>query len=69
MTIKTIKDGDPNFFVTDGVRVAARAAIEITPDCPRGSAELIHMAFREGWIRVIAHVPERELVWEALSQH
>jgi hypothetical protein len=66
--IRNIRQGDPGFYIYDGVVAAARAGIEITSDCPSDEAFIIRQAFAKGWIQLVANVKDNELVWESLSQ-
>ncbi len=66
--IRNIRQDDPGFYIHDGVVVAARAGIEISPDCPSHEAFVIRQAFAKGWIRLIANVKDNEMIWEILSK-
>ena len=66
--IRTLKPGDPNFVITDGLVQANRAGIEISQQCPSNYASLIAECINHGWIKPIAHVTERELIFMGLSK-
>ena len=68
MKIKTIKQGDPDFLISDGWLVSGRASINISHECPIHICYEIQKAISNGWVTAQAHVPERELVWENLSK-
>ncbi len=66
--VRTIRQKDPGFFITDGITVAARAGVEFDPKCPRYEEEIIRRAFSLGYITLVANVKDNELLWETLSQ-
>jgi hypothetical protein len=66
--IRTIKPGDPNFIITDGLVQTNRAGIEISQRCPSNYADLIAECINHGWIKPVAHVTERELIFMGLSK-
>jgi hypothetical protein len=66
--IRTLKPGDPNFVITDGLVQANRAGIEISQRCPSNYASLIAECINHGWIKPIAHVTERELIFMGLTK-
>jgi len=66
--IRTIKPGDPNFIITDGLVQASRAGIEISQRCPSNYADLIAECINHGWIKPVAHVTERELIFMGLNK-
>jgi len=65
--IRTIKPGDPNFIIHDGLLQAHRAGIEISQRCPENYKDLILECMRHGWVKPVAHITERELVFIGLS--
>lgn len=65
--IKEIRQGDPNFMLSDGLMLIPRAMIHITPECPHNIREMINWAFAEGYVKTVAHVQGKELTWERLS--
>jgi hypothetical protein len=65
--IRTIKPGDPNFVITDGLVQTNRAGIEISQRCPSNYAKIIAECINHGWIKPVASVTERELLFIGLS--
>ena len=65
--IISIKQDEPGFYITEGVKMAGRAGIEISKDCPYQEAQIIHRAYAKGWIIPVANMLESELMWEELS--
>jgi hypothetical protein len=59
--IRTLRHGDPNFFIVDGLTVAARAGFEISIDCPKEYKLILQICIQHGWIKPIANVNEKEL--------
>jgi hypothetical protein len=65
--IKTIRQGDANFTLTDGIAVYPRAMLHILPDCPLRIREQVQWAYENGYIKCVAHVQGKELTWEKLT--
>ena len=66
--IRTIKQGDPRFNIVDKFVTAPRAAFEISQRCPDNYHDLLQECINNGWIKLVAHVHERELLFMGLSQ-
>jgi len=66
--IKTIRQGDPDFYIDNGIAIAPRAGFEISNDCPRQYKSMIIEAQRNGWLKSIAYIKESEFVWEKLAK-
>lgn len=64
--IKTIRQGDDNFMLTDGMIMYPRAMLHITPDCPPEIRTTIMWAVNNGHLKCVAHVRGKELTWEHL---
>lgn len=62
-SVRTIKRGDPGFYIRDGIVVAPRAGFEISQSCPVEYKSIIAQALNAGWIKPIANVTEQELMW------
>lgn len=65
--IKTIRQGEPDFQLTDGLMLYPRAMLHILPECPSNVREMINWAVSEGYVKCVAHVRGKELTWERLS--
>ena len=65
--IKTIRQGDPNFHLTDGLVLYPRAMMHILPECPNDVRSKIMWAVNEGYLKCVAHVQGKELTWEKLT--
>jgi hypothetical protein len=66
--IRTIKQSDPNFIIHDGLVTAHRASIEISQRCPENYKDLILECIRHGWLKPVAHLTERELLFLGLTK-
>lgn len=66
--IKKVKPGDKHFRIADGIMMVDRAHIEITNKCPSNVANLILDAYNRGWIKPVANITERELLFLGLSE-
>lgn len=65
--IHTIRHGDPRFVIVDGITYAHRASIEISKRCPENLKNLIVECIGEGWVKPVAHITERELLFIGLT--
>jgi hypothetical protein len=66
-TFKKIKQGDPDFTMTDGIKLVPRAGFEISKNCPREYKLILVECINNGWLKPIAHVKESDYVWEKLG--
>lgn len=66
--IHTIKPGDPNFIIDDGLVQSNRAGIEISQRCPENYKDLIIECINHGWLKPVANVTERELIFMGLTK-
>ena len=65
--IKEIRQGDPDFLLTDGLMLIPRAMIHILPECPQDVRETINWAVLHGYLKTVAHVQGKALTWEKLT--
>lgn len=65
--IRTIRQGDDNFHITDGLMLFPRAMLHILPECPSNVRETINWAVQNGYLKTVAHVQGKELTWEQLT--
>jgi hypothetical protein len=65
---KEIKQGDPDFTMTDGIKLVPRAGIEISQRCPSNYARMITECINHGWIKPVAYMKDSEYVWEKLGE-
>jgi hypothetical protein len=66
-TIQTLKPGDRHFQIRDGLTVASRAGFEISSDCPYNHLQIIQTCIEKGWIKPVANISEREMVFIGLT--
>jgi hypothetical protein len=66
--ICTIKPGDPNFVIIAGIEQANRAGFELSKQCPYNYAQVIVDCIDRGWLKPVAHVTERELIFMGLTK-
>jgi hypothetical protein len=67
-TFKEIKQSDPDFTMTDGIKLVPRAAIKISQRCPSNYASLIQECMSHGWLKTVAYVKESDYVWEKVGE-
>jgi hypothetical protein len=65
--LRTIRQNDPKFFIQDGFVRAPRAGFHILPECPREYKMIISECINNGWLKPVANVTERELLFMGLS--
>lgn len=66
--VRTIRQEDPNFTIRDGLTITPRAGFEISQKCPEKYKDLILECINHGWLKSVAHVPERELIFSGLTK-
>lgn len=65
--VHSIKMGDRNYMIEDGIMQCPRAGIEISNDCPTSWKEVIVKAYNAGYLKPFANVTERELLFMGLT--
>lgn len=65
--LRTIRSDDSRFHIIDGMVVSPRAGFEITQQCPREYKLIIAECINNGWLKPVATVTERELIFMGLS--
>ena len=67
--IKTIRRGEADFMLQDGIVSCPRAGFEISKSCPKEYRQILMQAMSHGWIKPVAHMMDLELMWDRLSEH
>jgi len=67
-TIRSLKPGDRNFRISDGLITAPRAGFEISQRCPENYRDILQECIGHGWIKPVAYITERELLFMGLSK-
>ncbi len=65
--IRTIKQDDPRFRIVDKFTTCGRAGFEISKQCPREYGLILSECIDRGWIKPVAYMTEREMVFMGLS--
>jgi len=65
--LRTIKQDDPRFRIIDGFVTAPRAGFEISEQCPGHYKMMITQAIEYGWLKPVAHMTEREMIFMGLN--
>jgi hypothetical protein len=65
--LRTIRSDDPRFHISDGSVVAPRAGFEINQNCPVEYKIMLQECINNGWLKPVAHMTERELLFMGLS--
>lgn len=66
--IKTIRPGDEDWFINDGLKIAPRAGFEISNDCPYNHLQILQTCIDRGWVKPIAYQPKHEEFIEKLTK-
>ena len=64
--VRTIRQGDSNFMINDGMVSYPRAMLHILPNCPREIQVTVNWALAQGYIKPVAHAYGKELTMDAL---
>lgn len=67
-TIHTIRQGDPNFHIHDKIVTAPRAGFEINQNIPYNYKLIISECIERGWLKPVAYITEREMLFAGLSK-
>ena len=62
-----IRSDDPRFHIFDGFVTAPRAGFEISTGCPVEYKLVLQECINNGWLKPVAHMTERELLFMGLS--
>lgn len=65
--IRTIRQNDPRFQIQDDLFMATRAGFEISDRCPAEYKIVLQECINNGWIKPVAYMTERELLFSGLS--
>lgn len=66
--VKTVRQGDNDFMIKDGLIMYPRAMIHITPECPTDVRSKIMWAVNNGYIKTVAHMYDHELTFDKLKE-
>ena len=66
--IRTVRQGDPGWFLDDGFVRYPRAMFHILPGCPNNIRLNIEWAVQHGYLKAVAHVQGKELTWQDLTK-
>lgn len=66
--LKTIRRGDPDFYIRAGFTIAPRAGFEIDSNCPENTKRFLIECIENGWIKPVAYMKESEHIWEKLEE-
>lgn len=65
--LRTIRSDDSRFHIVDGMVISPRAGFEISERCPAEYQKFLMECWGNGWIKPVAYVTERELIFMGLS--
>lgn len=67
-SIRTIKSGDPKFYIQDTFVTAPRAGFELASKMPGEYRMIIQTCLNNGWLKPVANIKDTELFWEEFSR-
>lgn len=65
--IVSLRNGDTGFTITDGIKLAPRAHLEISDSCPVAMRLTIQRAIGDGYLRAVANIFEYEQTFDLLK--
>jgi hypothetical protein len=65
--IKIIRQDDPRFDIFDGMTMTSRAGFEISPGCPIEYKMVLQECINNGWLKPVAYMTEREMIFAGLT--
>jgi hypothetical protein len=54
--------------MTDGIKIVPRAGLEISNQCPYEYKLILADCIDRGWLKPVAYIKTKELIWEVLEQ-
>jgi len=66
--IKTLRRGDPGFEISDEYIIAHRAGFEISDRCPVEYKVVLQECINNGWLKPVAYMTEREMIFVGLNR-
>jgi hypothetical protein len=66
--IKTVRHGDPEFTIRDGIMLCNRAGFEIDAKCPNEYRQIIQACLEYGWLKPVAFMTRQEHFMEKLAE-
>lgn len=64
----SLRKGDQNFHMSNGISLTPRASIDISKNCPSHIAQQIVYYYERGYIQAVANMTEQELMMSSLSK-
>jgi hypothetical protein len=65
---KSLRPGDPDFTMSDGIKLVPRAGFEFGKGCPVSHQLTIVECINNGWLKPIAYMKDSEYTWELLQK-
>ena len=65
--LRTIRKGEPDFLIKDGLIYSPRAGFELNPHIPEGYKRVILECIQNDWLKPVAHIYDSELAWDKLN--
>lgn len=65
--VVTVRQGNPNFMLTDGMITYPRAMLHVLPECPQDVKSKIMWAVNNGYLKCVSHIYKHEETFNALA--
>jgi len=66
--VRTVRSGEADFMLVDGMVTCPRAMLHILPECPSNVRETVNWAISQGYVKTVANMYDHELMWDHLTQ-
>jgi len=67
--ILALKNTDPGFYLTDGLKISGRAYVQIESECPPYIIHAFKEALDKGYIKLVASIYEHEQTFNLLKEN
>ena len=65
--VYTLRSGDKHFQILDKFVLYTRASFEIDAKCPTQYKQIIAECYQRGWLKPVANLTEREMIFMGLT--
>jgi len=66
--VRSIKKGDPMFYIVDNNTLVPRAGFELKTGMPNTYRDVVTECINRGWLVPVAYLKDSELMWEILQK-
>jgi hypothetical protein len=66
--VRSIRQDDPNFLISDKFTLTPRASFEVSTNCPSQYKQVIAECINNQWLKPVAYISEKEAVFIGLNK-